>query len=283
MSELTWGRAYLMCPPDHFDVTYAINPWMDTTVRVDRALAQRQWDSLVATLRAAGATVDALEPQRALPDMVFTANLGVMDGDAFVPARMRHPERVGEPAHAAAWFRARGTRILGLPDGTVQEGAGDALPMAGTLVAGHGARSTREAVDALAAAVDTPVLPVGLHDPRWYHIDITLAPLDDRRAIVFPDAWDREDRAAAMALVAEPLVLEEAEAARFMANSVVVGRTVVMPDCSPRVGRQLEAWGFDVAVVDVGEFRKAGGAVRCLTLATDVDLLAAEAGAEAAA
>jgi ornithine--oxo-acid transaminase len=68
-------------------------------------------------------------------------------------------------------------------------------------------------------------------------------------------------------------VLDDAEALAFTANSVVVGPTVVMPTCPPRVGRQLEAWGFGVAVVDVSEFQKAGGGVRCLTLALDVDLI----------
>jgi len=45
---------------------------------------------------------------------------------------------------------------------------------------------------------------------------------------------------------------------------------VVMPACPPRLGRQLEAWGFDVVVIDVDEFLKAGGGCRCLTLALDV-------------
>ena len=45
-----------------------------------------------------------------------------------------------------------------------------------------------------------------------------------------------------------------------------------MPDCPARVGRILEGWGFDVRVSPVGEFLKAGGGVRCLTLALDVRL-----------
>jgi N-dimethylarginine dimethylaminohydrolase len=68
------------------------------------------------------------------------------------------------------------------------------------------------------------------------------------------------------------LVLEPDEAVMFCANSVVVGSTVVMAQCPPRVGRQLEQWGFEVAVCPIDEFLKAGGGCRCLTLALDVTL-----------
>jgi N-dimethylarginine dimethylaminohydrolase len=73
-------------------------------------------------------------------------------------------------------------------------------------------------------------------------------------------------------LVPEPLILEQEEALSFCANSVVVNSTIVMPACPPRVGRVLEGWGFDVCVSPVDEFMKAGGGVRCLTLALDVAL-----------
>jgi N-dimethylarginine dimethylaminohydrolase len=72
--------------------------------------------------------------------------------------------------------------------------------------------------------------------------------------------------------VPEPLVLELDEALSFCANSVVIGQNIVMPACPPRVGRILESWGFDVCVSPVTEFMKAGGGVRCLTLALDARL-----------
>jgi len=275
--ELAWGRRYLMCAPDHYEVSYSINPWMDTTVRVDPDQARAQWDGLVRALRTAGAEVEVLPSEPGLPDLVFTANAGIVDGATFVPARMRHPQRQAERDCAEAWFTRRGARIADLGPTVVQEGSGDALPMAGVLVAGYRARSSAAAYVDLARILTAPILPVELPDPRYYHIDLTLCPLDGRRAIVFPDAWDDDGRARLRELVAEPLVLTAGEAAVFTANSVVVGRTVVMPACPPRVGRQLEAWGFEVVVVDVGEFRKAGGAARCLTLALDVTLSTAEA------
>lgn len=71
-------------------------------------------------------------------------------------------------------------------------------------------------------------------------------------------------------LVPDPLVLTESEAMTMCANSVVVGRTVVMPACPDRVRAQLEAWGFQVVLVDVGELHKGGGSVRCLTNPLDI-------------
>jgi len=52
----------------------------------------------------------------------------------------------------------------------------------------------------------------------------------------------------------------------------VVGRTVIMPACPDRVRKQLEAWEFEVVVVEVTEFLKGGGAIRCLTNPLDVTL-----------
>jgi N-dimethylarginine dimethylaminohydrolase len=72
------------------------------------------------------------------------------------------------------------------------------------------------------------------------------------------------------ALVGEPLELEPDEVLSFCANSVVVGKAVIMPSCPPRVGRQLEGWGFEVVETPMSEFQKAGGGCRCLTLALDV-------------
>jgi N-dimethylarginine dimethylaminohydrolase len=267
---LDWGRRYLMCPPRFFDVVYQINPWMDARVPVDHERAWRQWDQLVSTLTAAGARVETLPGEPGLPDMVFTANAGIVDGGCFVPAVMKHPERQPEIPHAMAWFAGGGFELVELGAGVVQEGAGDALPFAGGLVAGHRSRSSRAAYDRLERLAGWTVHRLELADPRYYHVDLVFCPLDERRAMIAPGALTAQGRKLLAELVPEPLALEDQEAASFCANSVVVGRTVVMPHCPPRVGRRLERWGFDVEVVDVSEFTKAGGACRCLTLALDV-------------
>lgn len=280
--QLTWGRRYLMCPPQHFGVLYEINPWMNREVTVDPDRALVQWHGLVDTLRAAGAEVVVMEPQPEVPDLVFTANAGVVNGGQFVPSHFRHAERQPETAINHDWFGTHGWTVDRLPDELRHEGAGDALPFTeengrSVLLSGYSFRSDATAATNLSALLRCPVWPIELMDPRLYHLDLTFCPLDDRRAIVAPSGWDVYGRKVVESLVPEPLVLDDDEALSFCANSVVVGgpsgaATVVMPLVPPRVGRQLETWGFTVAESRVDEFLKAGGGCRCLTLALDVVL-----------
>jgi N-dimethylarginine dimethylaminohydrolase len=293
---LGWGRRYLMCPPRHFGVLYEINPWMSSEVSVDPERALVQWEGLVATLEAAGAEVVVMEPAADVPDLVFTANAGVVNGGQFVPSHFRHPERRPETPINAAWFGERGWRVDHLTAGLDHEGAGDALPFtpegaidesvlgptpsrAGgwgsgrtVLLSGYSFRSDAGAATELSTLLACPVRPIQLVDPRLYHLDLTFCPLDARRAMVAPLGWDAYGRKVIEALVPEALVLTDDETLSFCANSVVVGTNVVMPAVPPRVGRQLEAWGFTVVCCPIDEFLKAGGGCRCLTLALDVRL-----------
>ena len=275
---LSWGRRYLMCPPQHFSVLYEINPWMRREVTVSPEAARQQWDDLVATLRAAGAEVVVMDPHPDVPDLVFTANAGVVNGDQFVPSHFRHPQRRPETDIDIAWFAAHGWRVDRLSPDLDHEGAGDALPFTDpttgrpVLLSGYHFRSDATAATELSRLLGCPVRPIELVDPRLYHLDLTFCPLDERRAMVAPLGWDEYGRKVVEALVPEPLVLSDEETLSFCANSVVVGRTVIMPQVPPRVGRQLEAWHFDVVECRVGEFLKAGGGGRCLTLALDVTL-----------
>ena len=274
MTALDWGRRYLLCPPRHFGVLYEINPWMHREVPVDVDAALAQWDALHRTLLAAGATIETIEQPDGVPDLVFTANAGLVDArrQVFVPAHFRHPERQPETPVFAGWFEAHGWDVRRLPTEVGHEGAGDALPFGGVLVSGYRPRSDAAAATHLTTLLDVAVRTVELVDERLYHLDLTFCPLDDRRAMCAPLGWDGYGRTVIEALVPEPLWLEDDEALAFCANSVVVGSTVVMPACPPRVGRILESWGFDVAVCPVDEFLKAGGGCRCLTLALDVPL-----------
>jgi N-dimethylarginine dimethylaminohydrolase len=291
MSRLAWGRSFLVCPPDHFTVAYEINPYMHRQVHPDPDGARAQFEGLVDTLRSAGATVEMLDPVDGLPDLVFTANAGIVDGERFVPSRFLHPERQGETPYDEEWFSSRGFEIVPLLGEQSFEGAGDALPFGldsredgalahPVLVAGYRTRSSVLSHSELSAVLGVPVRSVELVDDRYYHLDLVFCPLDSKRALVAPQGLDPFGIRVLKELVEEPVWLEDDEAASFCANSVVIDQVVVMPSCTPRLGRLLEGFGLEVAVSPVDEFLKAGGGCRCLTLALDVrfDALLADEG-----
>ena len=135
---LPWGRRYLVCPPSHYGVLYEINPWMHKEVRVDADRARTQWEDMLANVESAGATTDVMDPVPGLPDLVFTANAGLVDGRRFVLTRFRHSERRAESRYDAEWFSREGFEVaeLDVELGICFEGAGDALPFGRRLVAG---------------------------------------------------------------------------------------------------------------------------------------------------
>jgi N-dimethylarginine dimethylaminohydrolase len=267
-----------MVRPDHYRVDYVINPFMDPADQPDPARTRAQFAALVAAVEAAGGEVEVIAQRPDAPDMVYAMNLGLFleadRQDRVVLSHMRFAQRRVETAAADAWARRRGLRRIHVGrDGVgAHFEAGDAFAWRGELLVGFGPRTEELALKHLATELGVGVRGFRITHPGMYHMDLSFLPLDDRHALVCPAAYDDVSAAALVALVPEPLLLTEAEALTFCANSVVVGRTVIMPACPDRVRTQLEAWGFDVVVVEVGEYLKGGGAIRCLTNPLDVRL-----------
>ncbi|MBA2560465.1 MAG: amidinotransferase [Propionibacteriales bacterium] len=272
-----WGRQYLMVRPDHFRVDYAINPFMDLASQPDQTRAVRQWEALLATIESLGAAVRVLDQRADAPDMVYAMNLGLVvtdgSGPRVVMSHMRFPERRMETASAHLWFESAGVRTsyVGVAGVGAHFEAGDAFAYAGDLVVGYGPRTEEQALKHLAYDIDVRVRGVRLTHQSMYHLDLAFCPLDERRALVCPAAFDDASARLLLDVVPEPILLTEDEAlSTFCANSIVIGRTVVMPACPDRVRAELEAAGFTVVLVDVSEFHKGGGSVRCMTNPLDI-------------
>ncbi len=274
--QLQWGRRYLMVAPDHFRVDYAINPFMDVREQPDPERARQQWQGLADAIGAAGGEVDVLAQRPDAPDMVYAMNLGLVvnreDRRHAVMSHMRFAERRMETLSAEPWFAGHGfaTSYVGREGIGAHLEAGDIFPFGDALVAGYGPRSEELALKHLAVGLDVRVRGLRITHPGMYHLDLAFCPLDETRAMVAPSAFDAESARAALDLVPEPLVLTEEEALTFCANSVVLGRTILMPACPDRVRARLEGWGFEIVLVDVTEFHKGGGSVRCLTNPLDI-------------
>lgn len=258
----------LMCPPEQYAIEYEINPWMHRDQPTDRTRARAQWNALYELLKQLGVDVRLLEPQPGWPDLVFTANAGLIWHSTVFLSSFRHPARQGETPIDQAWFEQEGFCTVSLPPGMVFEGAGDALFCGDTLYGGYLIRSDAQAFHWLGQQMNCRVIPLQLVDPHYYHLDTCFCPLDPETAIYYPPAFDPYARQALLA-IPHLIPVHPAEAARFACNAVVVGKHVIMNTGCPKLAADLAARGFTPHETPLDEFLKAGGSAKCLTLRLD--------------
>lgn len=256
-----------MCPPEHFTVRYAINPWMRTDRPVDTELARKQWQGLYETLQHLGHTVHTLEPAHDLPDMVYAANGAFSVAGTVYGARFRYRQRRPEADHHRAWYRANGWPRYQVPART-NEGEGDFAYLPGVgerglILAGYGFRTDRTAHSEARHALDRPVVSLRLVDPRFYHLDTALGVLDDRTIAYYPGAFDDAARATLRRLFPDALVASAADALSFGLNIVSDGRHVVLNADASGFAGVLAARGYLPVPVELSELHAGGGSVKC--------------------
>jgi N-dimethylarginine dimethylaminohydrolase len=258
-------RRYLMCPPEHFTVSYAINPWMDVTRGVDRTLAMRQWETLRETYLDLGHQVDLITPEPGLPDMVFAANGGLVVEGRALGARFTHAERRAEGPAYLAWLAAAGLKEVVEPAHT-NEGEGDFLVVGDLVLAGTGFRTDPGAHAEVQELFGVPVLSLQLVDPRFYHLDTALAVLDDSNVAYYPEAFSPGSRSVLERLFPDAALASEQDATVLGLNAVSDGRNVVLPSAATELADELRARGYNPVGVDLSELLKAGGSVKCCTM-----------------
>jgi arginine dihydrolase len=261
----THPRTYLLCPPEHFAVEYAINPWMNPDTPVDVALAVQQWGRLVDTYTSLGHTVHTISPEPGLPDMVFAANGATVIGGKVFGAKFKHPERAPEADAYLNWFRARGYGEIREAQ-VVNEGEGDIVFAGGVILLGYGFRSEEAVRPDLTDLFGLPVMSLRLVDPRFYHLDTALVVLDFDTAAYYPAAFDDASRAALAAHFPELIEVKDEDAEVLGLNAISDGRNVVLPEQAVGMHAQLAAAGFNPVGVDLSELLKAGGGPKCCTL-----------------
>jgi N-dimethylarginine dimethylaminohydrolase len=240
--------------------------------KIDNAVAKQQWRALYDVLTDL-ATVRLVLPQPGSPDMVFTANAGLVKGRSFIVSRFRYPERQGEEPYFADWFMDRGYDVSLMPRDVPFEGAGDALFDRGPerLWMAHGHRSIQGAREILAGRFGVEVVVLKLTDTRFYHLDTCFCPLEGGYLMYFPPAFDEASRAEIQARVpaSRRIAVAEEDALAFACNAVNIDRTVVVNRATPAFVKSLAQKGFDVVQTPLSEFMKAGGSAKCLTLRLD--------------
>jgi N-dimethylarginine dimethylaminohydrolase len=269
---------FLICKPVYYGIDYEINPWMkDQIGTVNRGFAMEQWQALVACLNSiANVTTTEIDQASFLPDMVFTANAGLVVGDFFYMSNFKHFERVPESYLFASYFASLGYALITLPRKIHFEGAGDALfDISDRLWMGYGFRTDYEAARFLGSHLEGYTLR--LVDPRFYHLDTCFCPLSNGRYrrdfLYYPGAFDdislgliRGQKTFDFEFETNLIEVSEEDANNFACNAINVNENIILNRASDTLKETLEKLGYNVIETPLTEFIKAGGSAKCLTL-----------------
>ena len=284
VSAIATPTAHLMMSaPEHFEVSYTINPWMQpsqwsVSPKKLAGDAKRGWNQLKKTYERLGAQIEVQQSSAGLPDMVFTANAAVVLDRKVLLARFLCAERQGEEVHNRNFFeglRARGVvdQIVDPPAGQYFEGAGDAIWDATRRLiwTGYGQRSSRDMFRTIEELYGVPAIALELIDPRFYHLDTCFCVLSGGDVLWYPPAFSASAASAVREIVGEDRLIEatDEDAFHLGVNSVCIGREVVMCHASAPTLAALTARGYHVNIVPLDSFNRSGGAAYCLTLRLD--------------
>lgn len=253
------------------------NLYMQTRA-IDPERAMRQHHTLVEALGAIGLPVIVLPGREGLDDGVFTNNAFATVPGKFIVGSMRHPVRRAEAARDD--IRRLFTATLGrsLVDLSTLDCVAE---LTGPLVIDRGRglgfcglsqRADEAGCEAMHDAFGLRLTFRFALRPGEYHTNVVLSVLAGRACVLDPDAFEDPDvpEAIAAAYPGRTLALDAAEKAAFAANCLAVtDRDVMLSQTALSALRSgsraaLESWGFRLHAVDVDEFEKAGGSLRCL-------------------
>jgi dimethylargininase len=224
---------------------------------VDADLAARQHAAYVSAVADAGWAIREVAPADELPDSAFVEDTVVVCGDLAVLARPGADARQAEVAGTEQAIAALGLEIARIEAPGTLDG-GDILQVGTTVYVGRGGRTNGEGIRQLrrhVAARGRTVVPVPLR--QVLHLKSAITALPDGTIVCSDPAL----------LDTSPLPTLRPVPEEGGSHVILLGGgALLMAASAPRSAELFDDWGFDVIVVDIGEFEKMEGCVTCLSV-----------------
>lgn len=261
--------------PDTFVIEKPLNAFTEASTPVNMTKAITQHAALCDEVNAHV----VFPPHAKLPDIVFTANSGLLlprlPQHIILLSSMKHASRAKETPYIQKYLKELGIKTILFPKKEVFEGQGECkwFYEGKLLVVGYGFRSTATTIPLLQRVLNkvylehnvTPPKVVGIEmaSPEFYHLDLAMAAIGSSVCVAHRHAFKN------------PLELEKWVNVRWMDTKdpfvlnmlVLKNRIVTHKLMYKKDKRWLEkVTGKPVIEVDVSEFEKSGGSVRCMIL-----------------
>ena len=263
----------LLCSPDHLEMVPCNAVTRNALARglsSCNATAREQHRRLVRRLEREGVNCHFASPSPALPDLAFTRDSVLMTPWGLVELRPSEPHRRAEPAHVARALAGLGVPMLGrIAQGRIEGGDVCILRPGLVLIGYSGDRTDRAGARALGAMFESRGWEAiySCFDPHFLHLDTQLAMVSRGLAVACLDSIGDGlvDRLESLGI--ELIAATRDEVGRLGANLLSLGGgRIVSPADNRRLNRLLADAGHEVIAVDIDQFARCGGGVRCLTM-----------------
>lgn len=260
-------KKVLLCPPTHFDVEYEINPWMHKEIQPDKSHSMDAYKKMKAKYKELGLEVYEIPPVKGLPDMVYTANFGQIKNSSFLRSNFKYAERRKEADFAEKYLEKKfKMETVSLPEDIFFEGQGDLLNDGERFFFGWGKRSDKNAKPYIEDFLNCPVTDFELVNPYYYHLDTCFAPLSSSLAMINPVSFTQEGKKKVYALFEHVIEASEEDNKVIACNLVHAGNTIVIgKGITENLKEKLAKFGYNTYEVDMREYLKGGGSVKCCT------------------
>ncbi|HRN70700.1 MAG TPA: arginine deiminase family protein [Candidatus Woesebacteria bacterium] len=257
----------LLCPPTYFDIAYAINPWMHIDKKVSRIKVLEEYTNLKNKYTELGVEFDELQPTQGLPDQVYTTDMGLPVGKLFIKSNFKYGQRKPEATIGAEYFTSLGYAVYNIPPSLSFEGEGDLIKNGDRYFMGWGQRTMYEAEEYLSIALQKQVIPLKLIHPSFFHLDTCFAPLNTDVAMYYPKAFSTDSKQTLSKYFKKLIAIEQLDADVFACNLIILENNIVIHgELSYSLKKEIEKYGFIIHTVDMSEYLKGGGSVKCVSL-----------------
>jgi len=225
---------------------------------IDLELARHQHNEYNLTLLEAGLSVTFVAATDA-PDCCFIEDTAVIASNVALITRPGAQERRDEVLATARALE--GALQIVRMDAPATLDGGDVMRVGKTMFVGRSARTNQAGIDRLAEVfaplgyrVVPVVMPAGV-----LHLKSVCAPLGDDRITLADGSIPRET-------FGDVQVLRVPVEETYAANCLAIGERAICAKGYPRTRDALAAAGFEPVELDTSEFRKADGALTCLSI-----------------
>jgi len=261
-------KTIIVCPPVYYRIEYSINPWMDVKSKVNKTKVFKEYHNLIELYKKLGGKVVEIVPENGLPDMVYTANAGYAERKTFIKANFKFSQRKKEADIVEDFFKNKlGFKTYQLPKNIFFEGTGDLFKINGRYFFGWGPRSDKKAKKHLEKILNKPIIDLELVNPYFYHLDTCFGPLSKDIVLINPKVFTKSGLEKIKKYFKKVIQVSENDNQKLACNLIVIDNNVIISQgISLKLANEMSNNGFNVYEMDMSEYLKGGGSVKCVSL-----------------